>query len=1102
MKLQEIIYYFIAVIFLAACKKNNESLLANHPNGDGTLFQIMDSKETGIQFENKVVNSEKFNIFNYRNFYNGGGVAIGDINNDGLADVFFTANMSDNKLFLNKGNFKFEDITHRAIKQENKNWSTGVVMVDINQDGWLDIYVCNAGILRNFEPANQLFINNKDLTFTERAKEYGLDNKGYTTHASFFDYDHDGDLDAYILNNSFIPVSSLNYNNRRDLPADKWDVKDFLKGGGDKLLRNDNGHFVDVTKQAGIFSSLIGFGLGISTTDVNNDGWIDLYISNDFYEKDYLYINNKNGTFTEDLENRMSQISMSSMGSDAADIDNDGNIDIFATDMLPEDDLRLKTTSSFENIDVHNLKRTKGFYNQYVQNTLQLNDGTGHFKEIAHMTGVSATDWSWGALIFDADNDQKQDLLVCNGIYKDVIDQDFIDFFADDIIQGMVLSGKKKSLDSVINKMPSTPIKNRFFINHGNLSFEDNTDNSGLGTPTFSNGAAYGDLDNDGDLDLVINNLNQPSFVYKNTTKNEGVIIELKYKNPNINGIGSKVNVYSQGSTQVKELIPARGFQSSCDYKLVFAKGSKGIDSIKVCWPDMTCTLFTDVKDKKNILIEHSAVSGNKALAKVAKVNTIFKEIEMPGLLPHVENEYEDFHFERGIFQRSSTEGPAFAKTDLNGDGSDDFFIGAAFGKKPQLFLSTTTGYKLQSDAITYSDFEDTAAAFLDVDGDGDQDLMVGSGGNEKPPLTREMQDRIYLNEKGKFILSPRALPTNGMNTSVVLPFDYDSDGDIDIFVGSSSYPKIYGKLPDNYLYKNDGRGMFTNVAKGTILEKIGFVTDASLIDIDNDKKQELLLSCQWGSIKIIKFLKSTFQQVETTFSEKVGMWSSVHIVDIDNDGDSDIVAGNMGKNSYLSRNKTQLWVGDFDKNETEDCILTRSVDGKEKPIFMKREFMEQLPSLKKGGNLLHKVFSDKSVQELLNLPKDAKPSFRADYYSSCLFNNDGKGKFSIQELPPHAQVSNLSTVLHYDVNNDNAMDLIPAGNKDVYKPQFGQLVGFDGEVLIQNKNGSFTTIQSSKSGLDLRGIVKKIAVLNHKNGEVLAVIKNNKLAKFYKVNR
>jgi enediyne biosynthesis protein E4 len=551
-------FFLFIISLLSSCSKDKTA----SQNG---LFFKLDGSDTGIDFINEVKNGEEMNIFKYRNFYNGGGVAIGDINNDGLSDIYFTSNQGKNKLYLNKGKFKFEDISVKAKVEGTKSWSTGVVMVDINADGLLDIYVCNAGNSLGENQQNELFINNGNLTFTEKAAEYNLADTGITTHAAFFDYDKDGDLDCYILNNSFIPVSSLNYSNKRELRDKDWDVNPILKGGGDKLLRNDNGKFTDVSESAGIYGSLIGFGLGVTVGDVNGDLYPDIYISNDFYERDYLYINNKNGTFSEQIQSWATHISQSSMGADMADINNDGKADIFVTDMLPEGDERLKTTTSFDNYDLFTRKLNLDFFNQYMQNTLQVNNGNNQFQEVANYAGVAKTDWSWGALLFDMDNDGYKDIYVCNGISNDLTNQDFMDFFANEVMQKMVITGKKEEMQTVVNKMPTTPIPNYAYKNNRNLTFTNKAANWGLDEPSFSNGAAYGDLDNDGDLDLIVNNVNQPAFVYQNNSDknkdNHFIKVKLKGEGQNKFAVGSVVQLFSGSEIMRQELIPTRGFQ-------------------------------------------------------------------------------------------------------------------------------------------------------------------------------------------------------------------------------------------------------------------------------------------------------------------------------------------------------------------------------------------------------------------------------------------------------------------------------------------------------------------------------------------------------------
>jgi enediyne biosynthesis protein E4 len=1095
------------LFILGSCSKINNN----------SLFETISPEVSGINFTNTVENTDEMNIFNYRNFYNGAGVAIGDINNDGLPDVYAVSNTGKNKLYLNKGNLKFEDISIKSATEGKRAFSTGAVMADVNGDGFLDIYVCNSGVVKTDDRANELFINNGDLTFTEKAEEYGLDDKGFSTHAAFFDYDVDGDLDMFLLENSSFPVNKLGYKNIRD-------QRDSL--AGQKLFRNDSpliskgeastALFTDVSAEAGIFGSLIGFGLGITIGDVNNDRFPDIYISNDFYERDYLYINQKNGKFSEQSKDQMGHISYSSMGADIADINNDGNLDIFSTDMLPLDDYRLKTTMAYEDYNLSRTKLESDFYHQYSRNMLQLNNGDNSFSEVGALAGVHATDWSWGALIFDMDNDGQKDLFVANGIYKNVTDQDFVSFLNDDTTMQPYLNKEKKfNYKDFIEKMAITPISNYAFKNNGSLKFTNEATNWGLAEPSFTSGAAYGDLDNDGDLDLILNNTNQPLNLLKNKSvennKTHFLKISLKGNLKNTKGLGSKIKLYSEGKMQVLEQMPNRGFESSSDYGLVFGLGNNlKIDSLSIVWNDGKRQLLQNPTINSVIILDYKNANLTESEPINFKSDQFIDITKQSNLnFEHKENYFIDYDRDALLKTMYSRQGPALAIGDVNNDGREDVYFGAGTGEQKKLYLQIADGKFKEGNSTPLNiekSAEVVAAQFFDADNDKDLDLLMVTGGNDNFPHDPSLVDYLYLNDgKGNFtkdIAFPQILEA-GASMAIS---DFDLDGDLDIFIGGRLVPAQYGFKPKHHFYLNEGKGKFKIMEK--LIENseaLSMVTDATWADLNNDKYPELIVTQDWGGILVFENRQGK-SLVSTEIDNTKGWWNRIKAADLDGDGDMDFIVGNMGRNNRIfadDKNPSQLVSGDFDRNGRVDQIIScLSEDGNIYPMVLKNDLQKQIPSIKKKF-IYYKDFGKKTIDEIFSKEELAETyKYIVNQRNSGVLLNE-KGKLRFVELPLEAQFSPIYGIETFDFNHDKLPDLILTGNFFDNQTELGKYDANYGQVYLNKGRGNFEFIPNKKTGLMLKGQIRNMSKIKDSKGkEMLILAKNSDFAQILLIKK
>jgi hypothetical protein len=1065
----------LMILVLTSCQSNQD-----------TLFSLKDNQSIGIDFANDLSFSNEFNVYTYRNFFNGGGVAIGDINNDGLTDIYMTANQKKNELYLNKGNWKFEKITESAGVGGSKAWSTGVTMVDINADGLLDIYVCNSGDVMGDNKQNELYINQGDLTFTEEAEAYGLADKGYSTHASFFDYDKDGDLDVYLLNNSYQSIGSF------DLRRNERPKRDLL--GGDKMLRNDGGTFVDVSEEAGIYGSVIGFGLGVTVGDINNDGWEDLYISNDFFERDYLYINNQDGTFKETLTESINSISGASMGADMADINNDEQPDIFITEMLPSEYERLKSVTTFENWDTYDYSVNNGYYHQFTRNMLQLNNGDETFSEVGRLAGVEASDWSWGALFFDMDNDGLKDLYIANGIYRDLTDQDYLQYISSEEVISSIVVDKEVDYSKLVEIIPSNPVANHAYINKGDLKFEF-SDQTGLTTKSFSNGAAYGDLDNDGDLDLVVNNVNMPAFIYENhadsKTQNNYINFSLKGTDENRFGIGARIMVNDGTTTYTIDQQPIRGFQSSMDLKPHIGLASAGPVSVKVKWPDGRISLLEEVVLNQTLEISIEDAHKVDTDNDLAGLDLFTKDSESLDYV-HSENRYIDFNKNRLLHHMMSTPGPILTTADFDGDGIEDLYIPGVKDAESSLYMGTEEGFEknLNFSLENEEEKETIKAIAVDVDKDGDLDLYQGNGGVEFSRFSQTLGDHLYLNDgNGNFSLSTSELPTSTeyFNTGAVAQADIDNDGDQDLFVGERAVNDAYGVPGSGHILINNGSGVFEDKTQeiATELFNLGMITDALFADIDNDGDQDLVIVGEFMGVELFINSNGTFTKAESNpLSDLKGWWYTVKATDVNGDGLLDLVAGNHGLNSRFrasESNPIRLYVKDFDNNGALDPIMSfKAEDGKFYPYDLRHNLIDQMKGLKKKFPN-YETFKNADMRVMFDkLTLEQSLKLDATYFKTSLFINQGEAKFTTVELPQLAQFSPIFAIESGDFDKDGDMDLLLGGNLYKVKPEVGRYDASYGVYLENDGSGNFTTTNKGK-GFHQNGEIRSIKSINNK---------------------
>jgi hypothetical protein len=1100
---------FIGLLLLG-CGDTSEEVPTNEGTTEPTTYQLTGNERfekvpadrTGISFANRITEDHQLNIITNSYMYNGGGVAVLDFNNDQLPDLYFIGSQESNRLYLNKGDFQFEDVTDQAGVAANGGFKTGVTAVDINTDGWMDLYVCRTGLTEGPERANLLFINQQNGTFTEQAASYGLDFPGPSNHANFLDYDLDGDLDMYLLNHP-VDFKSVNQMNLKEVDGKRVRVSEpKAPFESDRFFRNNgNNTFTDVSEQAGIRNR--AFGLSATVTDINQDGYPDIFVGNDYIEPDILYINQGNGTFSDQTEEYFRHTSNHTMGVDIADFNNDLLPDVVALDMIAEDNRRQKLLMTTMVLQRYKSLSENGYQHQLMRNVLQMNTGMGDFAEIGTLAGISNTDWSWSALLADLDNDGWKDLHITNGYRRDVSNLDYLTYTVDSLNRtGGINQTRFPDFNDFLNLIPSERLQNYVFRNRGDMTFEKMNETWGFAEPSFSNGAAYADLDNDGDLDIIVNNIEDPAFLYRNKTsdQNEGnyLQIELKGAAGNPVAVGSVVEILANGNGQVQELQPVRGFFSSVEPLLHFGLGTATeVAEIKVRWPDGRYSRVTGVAANQKITIDHqeSTTSDPWVTENPTPLFTATNLINFQ----HRENAFEDFNRERLLPHRLSRLGPFLAEGDVDGNGQLDLFVGNASGAEAALFLQFDGNFRKQAGPweIRQAQYEDMGALFFDADGDEDLDLYVVSGGSQHGANSPLYQDRLFLNDgSGEFQYAEGNVPPINTSGSCVQANDFDGDGDLDLFVGGRVTPGSYPSVPESYILQNEG-GKFTNVTAQIAPEfqQIGMVTDIRFGDLDGDGINEMVVAGEWMPITIFKWIDGGYKPlIENGLGNTQGWWNCLALADLDADGDLDIAAGNLGLNSRIRATPAEplrIYATDFDRNGAIDPIITYINDGVEYPLARRMDMINQMAVVKKKY-VYFEDYSTASVHEVLDPDQLASAmQLKANRMETSIFLNDG-GSFRTQSLPLFSQIAPTNQIVPADVNADGITDLILAGNNFSADVESGRYDAGSGLVLLGKGDGEFSVVTPAESGLHAKGDVRDLALIPLANGQSVLVATTN----------